>query len=598
MVRGSARWSSIANAITTAVSTPRRVFTVLAGNSLFFRVVPESLLPALGRAADTVADLAVIPLAVTAIAARGDELQVIGVGFEWLLLGYIVYRFFPRLFPGDGPVNTELERRRFRVLVTALALLWAVPLADLMPSLFGQSVLPPVVERFVFGGELFAPAFVGWIVGSALLLGGYLYTRWWHDATIDDRMAFMTRIRPGKPSANERDKIRERLGRDDWVGSVTDGLGLLSAVFVLVLVCLFFSLSIGIAGTLFPLPQVVVLVGVTGSLVGERFPERTRLGRFGGAVGDRSVDIEARLYTLLRYVSTSRKGMIVAPFYFLGTLTSILLTLVSFVAFAILVVIVVFRPEVFLSSTVPLLTRWNVAGYLICGTVPGLYSLWFWIRETGRIPHYLRDWERRHSGTAAVAEETLPDPVTRPPGVLLVPTALVVLFAAFVRIASDGPVLTVPNAAFALGWPLALAATVWSIRWTFRSEPQPLWTESYALPAAFAFQALWLWLLLGTGLLDQRLFSGTEIVTVVGFGITMFYVPDGWVRLRSAVARDWLQILIGGVASGTLLVGYGFVWVFAGLSEASMLFGAGAFLIAFSALGAFLVRLAGREEAA
>lgn len=594
MIRGSARSSSIATALATVVSTPRRVFTVLAGNSLLFRVVPDGL-PALGRAADTVADLAVVPLVLTALAVRGEELQVIGVGFEWLLLGYIVYRSFPRLFSGDGPVNTELKRRPFRALVTALALVWAVPLADLMPSLFGRSVLPPVVERFAFGGGLFAPAFLGWILGSGLLLGGYLYTQWWRDATVDGRMEFMIRIRPGKPSEGEREEIRERLGRDDWVGHVTDGLGLLSAVLVLVFVCLFFSFSIGVADTLFPLPQVVVLVGVAGSLVGERFPERTRLGRFGGAVGKRSVDIETRLYTLLRYVSTSRKGMIVAPFYFLGALTSILLTLVSFVAFAVLVVIAVSRPEVFLSSNVPLLTRWNVAGYLICGTVPGLYSLWFWVRETGRIPQYLQDWERRHSGTAAVSEETLPDPVARPPGVLLVPTALVVLFAAFIRIASDGTVPTVPNAAFAVGWPLAVAVTVWSIRWTFRSEPQSLWTESYALPAAFAFQVLWLWLFFETGLLDQRLFSRTELVTVVGFAVTIFYVPDGWVRLRSAVGRDWLQILIGGVASGTLLIGYSLAWEFAGLSEPLLLFGAGGFLIAFSALGAFLVWLADRK---
>lgn len=592
MGRWNVSTTAVTNALTATVTTPRRALATLAGNSLLFRAVPDTLLPALGRVADSLADTALIPFVLAALAVRGEELRLVGAGFDWLLLGYLVYQLLPRLFSEAEPAASFVGRRRFRLLATVLVCVFAVPIADQVPGVFSRSVLPPVVASAVNRMDVFVFVFVGWILASSTLIGVYLHGAWWRDAAIDERVAFMDQIRPGSPTDEQRAEIRDDLGRDDWVAPVSNGVGVISCTLVLVAVCLFLSMAVGFVGILFPLPQVVVLVGVTAPAVGKRFPDG--IGPSGTGIRNRAVDIEMRFYRMLKYVSTSRKGMMVAPFFVVGTLVSMLLTLLSFVAVAILVVIVIYRPDVFLSSQISILTRWNIVGYLLCGTVPGLFSLWFWVRETERIPQFLQDWERRRPGTASITEESLPAPATRPPGVLLVPTVFVVLFPVFFWIGGQETVPFLPNATFAVAWPLALGLTLWAVRWTLRAAPQPPWTETYALPSAYLLQLLWVNVLFDA--MDQPLFSTPEFVAVAVGGVTMFFMPDILARTDALVDNRVLQLLLGTGLTGGVLVVFGAVAYLFESQLGSFVAVGGAVVIGIGLVGAVVLWLDDRTS--
>ncbi|MCY4731485.1 hypothetical protein KY092_13070 [Natronomonas gomsonensis] len=551
------RWNvsatAVTGALTAAVATPRRALATLAGNSLLFRVVPDALLPTIGRVADSFADTALIPFVLAVLAVRGEELRLVGAGFDWLLLGYLVYQLLPRLFSDADPAASVVGRRRFRLLTTVLVCVFAIPIADQMPGAFSRSVLPSVVTSVVNQSDVFVSVLVGWILASSTLIGLYIHRWWWREATIDERVAFMDQIRPGSPTDEQKESMREDLSRDNWVAPVSNGLGVASCALILVAVCLFLSFIVGFIGILFPLPQVVVLVGVAAPAVGKRLPDGVISS--GTGIRNRAVDIEMRFYRVLKYTSTSRKGMMVAPFFVVGTLLSMLLTLLSFVAIALFVFIAIYRPDVFLSARISVLTRWNIAGYLLCATVPGLFSLWFWVRETERVPQFLQDWERRRPGTASVAEESLPAPATRPPGVLLVPTAFVSLFPVFFWIGRQETVPFLPNAAFAVAWPLALGLTVWAVRWTLRADPQPPWTETYALPGAYLLQLLWVQVLFDA--LDQPLLPTAEFVAVAVGGVVMFFMPDLLSRTDRTTDNGTVQLVLGTGLSGGVLVLFG-----------------------------------------
>ncbi|MUV87382.1 hypothetical protein GJ631_12620 [Natronomonas sp. CBA1123] len=553
MGRLNASTTAVRSALTAAVATPRRVLATLAGNSLLFRALPDGLTSVAGRFGDLLADATVVPFVLAALAVSGEELRLVGAGFDWLLLGYLVYQLLPRLFSDADPAASVIGRRRFRLLATVLVCVFAVPLADQMPGVFSRSVLPAVVASVMTRPEVFVFVFVGWILASSTLIAAYLHWTWWRDAAIDDRVEFMDQIRPGSPTDEKQAEIHDDLTREDWVGPVSNGLGVVSCTLVLVAVCLFLSMAVGFVGILFPLPQVVVLVGVAAPAVGKRLPGG--VGPSGTGIRDRAVDIEMRFYRVLKYVSTSRKGLMVAPFFIVGTLLSMLLTLLSFVAIALFVFIAIYRPDVFLSARISVLTRWNIAGYLLCATVPGLFSLWFWVRETERVPQFLQDWERRRPGTASVAAESLPAPATRPPGVLLVPTAFVALFPVFFWIGRQETVPFLPNAAFAVAWPLALGLTVWAVRWTLRADPQPPWTETYALPGAYLLQLLWVQVLFDA--LDQPLLPTAEFVAVAVGGVVMFFMPDLLSRTDRTTDNGTVQLVLGTGLSGGVLVLFG-----------------------------------------
>lgn len=553
MGRLNASTTAVTSALTAAVATPRRALATLAGNSLLFRAVPDALLPVVGRGADSLADTAVIPFVLAALAVRGEELRLVGAGFDWLLLGYLVYQLLPRLFSDADPAASVVGRRRFRLLTTVLVCVFAIPIADQMPGVFSRSVLPSAVTLAVNRLDVFVSVLVGWILASSTLIGLYIHRWWWREVTIDERVEFMDQIRPGSPTDEQKEGMREDLTRDNWVGLVSNGLGVTSCALILVAVCLFLSFIVGFVGILFPLPQVVVLVGVAAPAVGKRLPDGVISS--GTGIRDRAIDIEMRFYRVLKYTSTSRKGMMVAPFFVVGTLLSMLLTLLSFVAIALFVFIAIYRPDVFLSARISILTRWNIVGYLLCATVPGLFSLWFWVRETERVPQFLQDWERRRPGTASVAEESLPAPPTRPPGVLLAPTAFVALFSTFFWIGRQETVPFLPNAAFAVAWPLALGLTLGAVRWTLRADPQPPWTETYALPGAYLLQLLWIQVLFNA--LDQPLLSTAEFAVVAVGGVVMFFMPDLLSRADQTTDNGTVQLVLGSGLSGGVLVLFG-----------------------------------------
>jgi putative flippase GtrA len=139
--------------------------------------------------------------------------------------------------------------------------------------------------------------------------------------------------------------------------------------------------------------------------------------------------------------------------------------------------------------------------------------------------------------------------------VLLVPTAFVALFPVFFWIGRQETVPFLPNAAFAVAWPLALGLTVWAVRWTFRADPQPPWTETYALPGAYLLQLLWVQVLFDA--LDQPLLPTAEFVAVAVGGVVMFFMPDLLSRTDRTTDNGTVQLVLGTGLSGGVLVLFG-----------------------------------------
>jgi FtsH-binding integral membrane protein len=141
--------------------------------------------------------------------------------------------------------------------------------------------------------------------------------------------------------------------------------------------------------------------------------------------------------------------------------------------------------------------------------------------------------------------------------VLLVPTAFVALFPVFFWIGGQETVPFLPNAAFAVAWPLAFGLMLWAVRWTLRAAPQPPWTETYALPSAYLLQLLWVNVLFDA--MDQPLFSTPEFVAVAVGGVAMFFMPDILARTDALVDNRVLQLLLGTGLTGGALVVFGAV---------------------------------------
>jgi len=538
--------AAIGSVVASLTTTPRRVLATLAGNSLFFRALPD----ALARVDDLLVDSVAVPFVLAALSARGRDIQIVGGLFGWLMLAYLVYEFLPRLLPDADPAAAVLGRRRVRLLLTVLVCLLAIPLADQAPGIGSISILPSGITSLLDQRLGVVGLIAGWLVASPAVLGSVLYARWWRTASADDRIAFFRQLTPGTPTPTEREKTRDSLAREDWVRSVSSAVLLTGCVFALALICLLFALSAGFAGILFPLPEVVVLLGVTGSALTTRLPGTGLFTNIRGRV----VAVETRLYTVIQYVSTSRKGLTLSLVFVTGALLSILLTLVSFAAVAVFVVILVVRPDVFLGSRVGLVTRWNVLGLLVCFAVPGLYSLWFWLRETARIPHFLQYWEETHPGSASVVETDLPDLVARPPGAVLLPTAFVALVPLFFRIEPD-TVALVPDILFAVAWPAAFVATLWSVRWTARATPQHPRTERYVLPLVYLLHLVWVWVLFKA--LGQTFVTSQIVVALAILGLAVYYRPELSIRLESRLSRTRYLVLIEAVVSGGIFVAVG-----------------------------------------
>jgi hypothetical protein len=153
------------------VRSPRAVAASLAGNSLAWQALPDLLASGLGRLAD--AAWGALPFGLTAVVVATEDAATVGLVFEWVLFGYLVYRLLPRLFPDEEPGASVLDERWFKLLTAALVLALAQPIAASLPVLAVDSLRLVRIDS----GSAFVAVFGTWGVVSWTLLYASLRRR-------------------------------------------------------------------------------------------------------------------------------------------------------------------------------------------------------------------------------------------------------------------------------------------------------------------------------------------------------------------------------------------------------------------------------------
>lgn len=528
--------SGSVGAVRAAVKTTRGVLAMLAGSSLLLRGVSLDV-----ELADVLA-----------------AIRWLGFGLEWLLFVALVYLFFPRFLPDDPPAGVVVRARWFRLVVTVVVFVVALPLADATPTLFAPAMLPGPG----LAGSTLVLAFLSWIGLAWLVLAVLVGQRWWNAASADERTAFVLQFRPRSATDAERRRVREAYERDDWMGSVSRAFGVVGATAIVVLICFFLGLAVGVASMLAPLPQAVVLGGLAVGVVGERVPER-RGGRWLLGIRDRAESPETRLYLVLQYVLASRKGTMAAPFVVCSLLVVFPLVFVSLFGPLVAGVLLFLHPgELLRAVGASPLGAWNALGILVCLSIPGLYGLWYWLRLVARLPHYLAYWEETTPGDAAITDADLPPLVARPPDYLLVPTGALLLFAGVASF-GGGELPLLWGVLFAIAWPIVAVAVALSVAWTVRRDDRPATrgfqlpkADGRALPAAFLVQLGWLWLLSTDRVLGDGIpaIGAGEIAVIAAFGVALYYVPDAEIELERRVDADVPSVALSSILFGGFFV--------------------------------------------
>lgn len=456
--------------VRAVVKTPRRVYTTLAGNSLFWQSLPD-----LAELADNV----FLSLALSAVVSNVNELQTIGRIFEWLLIAYLIYRLLSRLLPSGGPVDV-FQEPYFKLLIILIAT--------------GFRYFMNIIVTDGASAET-GWSFIGSVILSWYIFSTYVYHRRFDNSPGTARIKFAEEAVPGGISGNEYEKFLNAQNKDGYI-KIFSTIGLVagSTAWVVVL-CLLLGMGMTAANALFPLLEVLLIFFLGSSVLAERLP-----GSRGEWLTDSRqppFDIEGQIYLFLRYISTSAKGMIMVIYvvfgYFLTViyLDPIVFTDTPFVLSPHIQTVEMVTPGKYPSLSP--IVRWNFFGAVICVALSVLYALWFWFVETIRLPHYLEYWQQSHpEGAPITAPKELPPLMTRPPGFLLPtlpPWFLASLFLEGGREFSLlSHLLSVESRLYALAWPLVVIGVLANVRWTLNNDPQPSRTDSHAILAAVVVQ--------------------------------------------------------------------------------------------------------------
>jgi hypothetical protein len=571
---------------------------VLAGNSLAWRLLPDAAGRRLAGRLDVALDGLVGSLVGATVTVTLADLRLLGIAFDAALYLYLVAGFLPRFLPEGDPAGPVFGSRRFAYAASLAVLCLGFPLSMLVPVPFAPSSLAVLSAATGLSlGEPTATQLLGVLFGWSVLvaggLGTYVYLVWWRDATVRDRVRFFDQL---VATRIDREEVVRNLSRDDWVGSGTGFFALFGSVGVLVVVFAFFAVLSGFAIVLFPLPELVLLTAVAVSAGTRLVPGDRRVRLAAGRV-----DVEERFFRVFRFVRTSRKGAVAVPYLVVGLLISMLLTLISNAGVVVIGYAVLVRQDELarVALGAPLRT-WAGFAVLACVLVPGLYSLWFWFRQVGRLPRYLAHWERTHPGGAPLESATdLPPAPTRPLGNLLPPS---LLFVPFVAVATllDGEASPAAIVALAVGAPALLAVVGWTVYRTRQAPPQHPRTDGRAIPLAFLIQLGWLWVFLGGELIPD---AGTAIgLTPLGFiaaATSLIYVvPEVDCYLEATGAVEYTTAALTAVI-GVATLSFAAIWAAVGPAAtglARVLAAAGGLFLALAALAAAARWTIEREE--
>ena len=437
--------------------SPSAAVGSLGASELLFTTLSPSRI---GEVVGTAAESNAVGTLLASISLVGTELELVANLAGILFFGYAVYEFLPRVFPEELAVVAD--RRGYRLLAAG----FVVTASDTVSSVLLRG-----------GGASSRSASTALGVGAIPLVicVGYVGVI----ATRD-----VVDLGPAAHAVSERLDVTGASEESDATGTASfrDRLSDVVSVGVMTAAPLpFLAMAVAVAGLLYPVPEgLAVGWGIIGAVdsrfdrgVGERLPNRER------------TDLEGSAFDLVVNAVRSTKGI-----------PTVALTLTGLGGAVVIVGV--------LNSNTPRFARegltavrsdplfaWSVLGMVLVLLGSGLFAVWFWARVIRRVPAYLRAWNTSNAEASPLADEALPEPVTRPVGLLL-PFAVTILpAAAFTQtlrfdyfFGSRTAVLT----GYGIVWPLSLAVLGWAVRRTRRTEPQPPSSDSRALPIALTVE--------------------------------------------------------------------------------------------------------------
>lgn len=569
----------------------------LAGTSLFWRELPETIGTRFAALVETLFDGVSGVLLGTAVTISLADLRLFGVGIDVLLYFYLISVFLPGYLPDsehtDALVNSEKLVTILCVYVLALGYL----ISTMVPELLATSPIEIVVRAT--GVPLQPPStgdlpglIVGWAILGWSMLSVYIYATWWRTASVEARVQFLLDIVPAQYGTAVHLKAHRR--QSDAVNRILDCFAIIAIAGVLMFTSLLFAFLTGVAVVLFPLPEILILITAIASRV-SKFRSPTWIT----VVAEDGMAIEDQIFSVARYVRAGPKGL---------ATTSLISSAVaiSMIQVSLSLLSMVYSIRLLPSNTggVTLLfvqypVRLAVLGLITsCLVVSGLYSIWYWIRELKRFPHFLDYWEARYRPDETTEPFAgLDQPPTRPPGTLVIPSLLFIPILLVNLFQSRLP----PLWALMLIWLLAIGLfrlVLWSISWTLRASPQEPQTDSWAIPVAATTQYSWLiglfWISEQAGPWGAP--SAFVLLTALILSLGVYSSPEIDLILQQQVGRYASDLLNTILSVSTLSIGG--IWIiFTESMLGWMLFGGGILITAVSVGNILLKRYTSAVDA-
>lgn len=467
-----------------------------------------------GRMAASVLDIFAAPALVSLFASDVFVPAIVGWAAGWAMFGTLIYGVTPTVFPST--VAWVTRQPLFKgVTATTSVSIGIIVEGITFKGWFSGSPVSTIDHRWlvVVGiGATIAYVLVLWYLYPAPLLSehGPLVT------LLDGFARF----------SDVRNSVEE-----SGLSRIEKPLLVVAAVGPCLLICAFLGvIAFGIA-IFYPLPEIVVLIYVGVSVVGDEgvpLPADTW-----------TIQIDRRLTIGVSTATWGLKGIVSLVFVILG----ILMSAFPFIVFVVVGGVLAVNPSVVAGIRPGLWVFLSL--YLVSVAMLGGYGLWYWLRVIDRLPYFLDRWAERQPIDVQTdwTWEERPPLVARPPGVF-VPWALLFLTVIVSTRTVDRDAMVGIPAGHALLWMGLLAGIGWLIRRGIAAEPQHPGSDGLAIPGAVVIQVTCYALLTdiaGAGTITDALFriqlppprTMPDIVGFVAFLwvlVTFYYLHDAFNR--------------------------------------------------------------------
>lgn len=407
------------------------------------------------NAVSVLAESSIVSSLLATVSLMEAELALLATVAGMLFFGYGVYEFLPGVFPEQFDVLTR--RGGYRLIATV----FVIGGAEVIARLIADDPLPGqmTITMFLLG------------VTPLVISVGYVAAVVYRDAAEIEEAARAVSERlhiagPGKGhEAIEAESTRKRFSH------------IVSVAVMLAIPLPFLAAAVVAASQLYPVPELLA-IGWGFLAIANVRPSRETTDH---PIDPERVDLEGSAFDLVVNAVRSQKGIPV-----------VLITLLGFGGATALVGV--------LNSNTPRFTReglsavtdaplfaWSVVGMVVVLLSTGLFAVWFWTRVIKRVPRYLRAWNVTHAETSPLSDESLPETVTRPVG-MLVPVFVALLpatgFAQLLRFDFFFGARQLLVGVYAVVWPVSVGLLAYCVYRTHNAEPQPPLSDGRALPVA------------------------------------------------------------------------------------------------------------------